>query len=73
MSENSAIIEELRKEALPLMEAINEWSKGATALALSMKAQGIWSPENFRKITADSVDAQAEKIDELFAELDKEN
>ena len=55
------------------MEAINEWSKGATALALSMKAQGIWSPENFRKITADSVDAQAEKIDELFAELDKEN
>ena len=38
-----------------------------------MKTQGIWSPENFRKITADSVDAQAEKIDELFAELDKEN
>ena len=54
MAENSALMQELRKEALPLMEAINEWSKGATALALSMKAQGIWSPENFRKITADS-------------------
>ena len=38
-------------------------------VALTMMAQGIWSPENFTRVTCDAIKATAPKIDAEFNKL----
>ena len=72
MAEKDDIMSTIRDEALPLGEALKKFSEGMTAVAMSMMANGIWSPENFIQATTAAARSAAPKIDALFNEL-KEN
>ena len=72
MTEKDDMMSAIRDEALPLGESLKKFSEGTTAVAMSMMAQGIWSPENFIQVTTGAARAAAPKIDALFNEL-KEN
>ena len=69
MAEKDDIMSTIRDEALPLGEALKKFSEGMTAVAMSMMAKGIWSPENFTRVTCDAIKATAPKIDAEFNKL----
>lgn len=69
MAEKDDIMSTIRDEALPLGEALKKFSEGMTAVAMSMMANGIWSPENFTRVTCDAIKATAPKIDAEFNKL----
>ena len=72
MTEKDDMMSAIRDEALPLGEALKKFGDGAYQVALTMMAQGIWSPENFTNITCDAIKATAPMIDAEFNKL-KEN
>ena len=72
MAEKDDVMSALRDEALPLADALKKFSEGTTAVAMSMMANGIWSPEKFIQVTTGAARGAAPKIDALFNEL-KEN
>ena len=72
MAEKDDVMSALRDEALPLADALKKFSEGTTAVAMAMMANGIWSPENFTRVTCDAIKATAPKIDAEFNKL-KEN
>ena len=72
MAEKDDIMSTIRDEALPLGESLKKFGDGAFQVALTMMAQGIWSPENFIQVTTGAARGAAPKIDALFNEL-KEN
>ena len=69
MAEKDDIMSTIRDEALPLGEALKKFGDGAFQVALTMMAQGIWSPENFTNVTCDAIKATAPKIDAEFNKL----
>ena len=71
MTENDDIMSAIRDEALPLGEALKKFGDGAFQVALTMMAQGIWSPENFTNVTCDAIKATAPQIDAEFNKLKK--
>ena len=72
MAEKDDMMSAIRDEALPLGESLKKFGDGAFQVALTMMAQGIWSPENFTNITCDAIKATAPMIDAEFNKL-KEN
>ena len=69
MAEKDDVMSALRDEALPLADALRKFSEGTTAVAMSMMANGLWSPENFIRVTCDAIKATAPKIDAEFDKL----
>ena len=69
MAEKDDVMSALRDEALPLADALKKFSEGTTAVAMSMMANGLWSPENFIRVTCDAIKATAPKIDAEFDKL----
>lgn len=69
MTEKDDMMSAIRDEALPLGEALNKFGDGAFQVALTMMAQGIWSPENFTNVTCDAIKATAPMIDAEFNKL----
>ena len=69
MAEKDDIMSAIRAEALPLGESLKKFGDGAFQVALTMMAQGIWSPENFTNITCDAIKATAPQIDAEFNKL----
>ena len=69
MAEKDDMMSAIRDEALPLGEALKKFGDGAYQVALTMMAQGIWSPENFTNITCDAIKATAPQIDAEFNKL----
>ena len=72
MTEKDDMMSAIRDEALPLGESLKKFGDGAFQVALTMMAQGIWSPENFTNVTCDAIKATAPQIDAEFNKL-KEN
>ena len=72
MAEKDDMMSAIRDEALPLGESLKKFGEGAFQVALTMMAQGIWSPENFTNVTCDAIKATAPQIDAEFNKL-KEN
>ena len=71
MAEKDDMMSTIRAEALPLGDALKKFGEGVFEVALAMKAQGVWSPENFTTITCDSIKAAAPKIDAEFDKLEE--
>ena len=69
MAEKDDVMSALRDEALPLADALKQFSEGTTAVAMSMMANGIWSPENFIQATTGAARSAAPKIDAEFNKL----
>ena len=69
MAEKDDMMSAIRDEALPLGESLKKFGDGAFQVALTMMAQGIWSPENFTNITCDAIKATAPQIDAEFNKL----
>ena len=69
MAEKVDVMSVLRDEALPLADALKQFSDGTTAVAMSMMAQGLWSPENFIRVTCHAIETAAPKIDAEFNKL----
>ena len=69
MAEKDDIMSAIRDEALPLGESLKKFGEGAFQVALTMMAQGIWSPENFASVTCDAIKATAPQIDAEFNKL----
>ena len=69
MTEKDDMMSAIRDEALPLGEALKKFGDGAYQVALTMMAQGIWSPENFTNVTCDAIKATAPQIDAEFNKL----
>ena len=69
MAEKDDMMSAIRDEALPLGESLKKFGDGAFQVALTMMAQGIWSPETFTNVTCDAIKATAPKIDAEFDKL----
>ena len=69
MTEKDDMMSAIRDEALPLGESLKKFGEGAFQVALTMMAQGIWSPENFTNVTCDAIKATAPQIDAEFNKL----
>lgn len=69
MTEKDDMMSAIRDEALPLGESLKKFGDGAFQVALTMMAQGIWSPENFTNVTCDAIKATAPQIDAEFNKL----
>ena len=69
MAEKDDMMSAIRDEALPLGESLKKFGDGAFQVALTMMAQGIWSPENFTNVTCDAIKATAPQIDAEFDKL----
>ena len=69
MAEKDDIMSTIRDEALPLGEALKKFGDGAFQVALTMMANGIWSPENFIQATTGAARSAAPKIDAEFNKL----
>ena len=69
MTEKDDMMSAIRDEALPLGESLKKFGDGAFQVALTMMAQGIWSPENFTNVTCDAIEATAPQIDAEFNKL----
>ena len=72
MAEKDDMMSAIRDEALPLGESLKKFGDGAFQVALTMMAQGIWSPEIFTNVTCEAIKATAPQIDAEFNKL-KEN
>ena len=69
MAEKDDMMSAIRDEALPLGESLKKFGEGAFQVALTMMAQGIWSPETFTNVTCDAIKATAPQIDAEFNKL----
>ena len=69
MAEKDDMMSAIRDEALPLGESLKKFGDGAFQVALTMMAQGIWSPETFTNVTCDAIKATAPQIDTEFNKL----
>ena len=69
MAEKDDMMSAIRDEALPLGESLKKFGDGAFQVALTMMAQGIWSPETFTNVTCDAIKATAPQIDAEFNKL----